>query len=80
MTLTLMHHLYGLESAEFHKGDPERYVRTTLMSRRLLGMPKLYVSWPVYEFTAEALGQVMMYPDKFPPGPDPERILADHEN
>ena len=80
MTLTIMHHLYGFESAEFYKGDPERYVRTTLLSRRLLGMNKLYVSWPVYGFTAEALGQVMMYPDKFPPGSDPDIDLITKDN
>jgi len=75
MTLTIMHDLYGLDSAAFYKGDAARYVRTTLLSRRLLGMNKLYVSWPVYGFTAEALGQAMMYPDKFPPGSDPEQVL-----
>ena len=80
MTLTLMHDLYGHDSAEFYKGDAERYVRTTLLSRRLLGMNKLYVSWPVYGFTAEALGQVMMYPDKFPPGSDPEVVLITKDN
>ncbi len=75
MTLTIMNDLYGYQSAEFYKGDAVRYVRTTLLSRRLLGMNKLYVSWPVYGFTAEALGQTMMYPDRFPPGPDPEVLL-----
>ncbi len=33
MTLTIMHDLYGHDSAEFYKGDAERYVRTTLLSR-----------------------------------------------
>ncbi len=80
MTLTIMHDLYGHESAEFYKGDPERYVRTTLLSRRLLGMNKLYLSWPVYGFTAEAMGQEMMYPDKFPPGADPEKMLLTRDN
>ena len=47
MTLTIMYELYGLDSAAFYKGDPERYVRTTLMSRKLLGMNKMYVSWVV---------------------------------
>jgi hypothetical protein len=80
MTLTIMHDLYGHDSAEFYKGDPERYVRTTLLSRRLLGMNKLYLSWPVYGFTAEAMGQEMMYPDKFPPGADPDKMLLTRDN
>ena len=80
MTLTIMNDLYGYQSAEFYKGDPERYVRTTLLSRRLLGMNKLYVSWPVYGFTAEAMGQAMMYPDRFPPGADPDDMLLTRAN
>ena len=80
MTLTIMHDLYGYESEEFYKGDPERYVRTTLLSRRLLGMNKLYLSWPVYGFTAEAMGQEIMYPDKFPPGADPDNMLLTRDN
>lgn len=80
MTLTIMNDLYGYESAEFYKGDPERYVRTTLLSRRLLGMNKLYVSWPVYGFTAEAMGQAIMYPDRFPPGADPDDMLLTRDN
>lgn len=80
MTLTIMNDLYGIESAEFYKLDAERYVRTTLLTRRLLGMNKLYISWPVYAFTCEAMGQVMMYPDKFPPGSDPDEVLIDRSN
>jgi hypothetical protein len=80
MTLTIMNDLYGYQSAEFYKGDALRYVRTTLLSRRLLGMNKLYVSWPVYGFTAEAMGQAMMYPDRFPPGADPENMLLTRDN
>ena len=80
MTLNIMNFLYGMESAEFYKQDAERYVRTTMMSRRLLGFNKLYVSWPVYAFTAEALGQTTMYPDKFPPGSDPDTMLATRDN
>lgn len=80
MTLTIMHDLYGIESAEFYKTDAERYVRTTLLSRRLLGMNKLYISWPVYAFTCEAMGQLMMYPDKFPPGSDPDEVLITRDN
>ena len=80
MTLTIMHDLYGYDSAEFYKGDAERYVRTTLLSRRLLGMNKLYLSWPVYGFTAEAMGSEMMYPDKFPPGADPDLPALSRDN
>ena len=80
MTLTIMHQLYSMESAEFYKGDPERYIRTTMLSRRLLGMNKLYVSWPVYAFTAEAIGQVTTYPDQFPPGSDPDCMLITRDN
>ena len=80
LTLTIMHDLYGLESGEFYKGDAERYVRATMLTRRLLGMNKLYVSWPVYAFTAEAMGQTTMYPDKFPPGSDPDVMLLNRDN
>jgi len=80
MTLTIMHDLYGHDSAEFYKGDVERYVRTTLLSRRLLGMNKLYLSWPNYGFTAEAMGSVMMYPDRFPPGADPDLPVLNRNN
>ncbi len=33
-TLTLLNQLYGLTSTDFYKGDPLRYVRTTLMTQR----------------------------------------------
>ncbi len=68
MTLTLLNQLYGLTSADFYKGDPRRYVRTTLMTQWLLGIRKLTLGWPVYAFGAECLGQVMMYPDKHASG------------
>ncbi len=80
MTLTIMHRLYGLGSAEFYKGDPDRFVRTSLMTQKLLGMPKLYISWPVYGFTAEALGQTMIYSDQYSPGTDPDKPLANSDN
>jgi len=80
MTLTIMHRLYGLTSAEFYKEDPERFVRTSLMTQKLLGMPKLYISWPVYGFTAEALGQEMIYSDQYSPGTDPDKPLANADN
>ncbi|HIA34765.1 MAG TPA: hypothetical protein EYN85_08455 [Candidatus Lambdaproteobacteria bacterium] len=62
MTLTMLNQLYGLNSKEFYKGDPERYVRTTLMTQRLLGIRKLTLGWPVYAFGAEALGRINMPP------------------
>jgi len=79
LTLTIMHDLYGLEGPAFYKGDAERYVRATLFTRRLLGMNKLYISWPVYAFSCEAMGQKMMYPDKFPPGADPDEMLINRD-
>jgi hypothetical protein len=80
MTLTIMHRLYGLTSAEFYKQGAERFVRTSLMTQKLLGMPKLYISWPVYGFTAEALGQEMIYSDQYSPGTDPDKPLANADN
>ncbi len=80
MTLTVMHRLYGLTSAEYYKQGPERFVRTSLMTQKLLGMPKLYISWPVYGFTAEALGQEMIYSDQYSPGTDPDKPLANADN
>jgi len=80
MTLTIMHRLYGLTAAEFYKQEPERFVRTSLMTQKLLGMPKLYISWPVYGFTAEALGQEMIYSDQYSPGTDPDNPLANADN
>ena len=80
MTLTIMFRLYGLTSAVFYKEDPERFVRTSFMTQRLLGMPKLYISWPVYGFTAEALGQTMIYSDQYSPGTDPDEPLANADN
>ncbi len=80
MTLTIMHRLYGLTSAEFYKQDAERFVRTSLMTQKLLGMPKLYISWPVYGFTAESLGQEMIYSDQYSPGTDPDKPLANFDN
>ena len=80
MTLTMLNQLYGLNSKEFYKGDPERYVRTTLMTQRLLGIRKLTLGWPVYAFGAEALGQATMYPDQHAPGADPGVSLVDRNN
>lgn len=80
MTLTIMHRIYGLTAATFYKGDAERFVRASLMTQRLLGMRKHYISWPVYGFTAEALGQSMIYSDQYSPGTDPDDPLANFDN
>jgi hypothetical protein len=77
MTLTIMNQLYGLKSADFYKGDPGRYVRTTLATQRLLGIRKLTLGWPVYAYGAECLGQAVMYPDQHAPGADPGESLVD---
>jgi hypothetical protein len=79
-TLTILNELYGLTSTEFYKGDPQRYVRTTLMTQRFLGILKLTLGWPVYAFGAECLGQAMIYPDSHAPGADPEEALVNQTN
>ena len=78
--LAVLSKFYGLDSAEAYKGDAKRYVRVSLMIRKLLGLPKLYIEWPVYAFTAEALGAVMMYPEGAPPGTDPGLPLINRDN
>ena len=80
LVLSILHDLYGIDSAEYYKKDPERYARTNLITSRLLGIQKFYTVWALYAFTCEALGQVMMYPDKFPPGSDPDKVLIDKSN
>ena len=80
IALSILYDLYGIESAEYYKTDPERYVRANLMVSRLLGINKLYMTWALYAFTCEAIGQVMMYPDKFPPGSDPDKVLINKDN
>ncbi|MCP3973797.1 MAG: hypothetical protein GY720_04820 [bacterium] len=80
LTLGIMFDLYGVTAAELYKGDPERYVRAVLLTLRLLGMRKLYLSWPVYGLTAEALGAEMIYSDRFSPGTDPDKALVDDDN
>ena len=76
LTLGVVFDLFGITAAELYKGNPERYVRSVLTSLKLLGMPKMYLSWPVYALTAEALGQPMIYSDRFSPGTDPEEMLV----
>ncbi len=80
LSLTIMYRLYGINATQFYKGDAERFVRTSLMTQRLMGMPKHYISWPVYGFTAEALGQTMIYSDQYSPGADPDKPLFTYDN
>ncbi len=77
LALGILHDLYGVESADYYKTDAKRYARANLTASRLLGVNKLYTTWALYAFTCEPLGQAMMYPDKFPPGSDPDQPLID---
>ncbi len=78
--LAILHDLYGIESREYYHEDPFRYVRANLAVSRLLGIDKFYMTWALYAWTCEPLGQVMMYPDKFPPGADPDEVLINKDN
>ena len=78
--LAVLHDLYGIESHEYYHEDPYRYVRTNLAVSRLLGISKFYMTWALYAWTCEPLGQKMMYPDKFPPGADPDETLINKDN
>lgn len=78
--LDLVNDLYGVTAAEYYKTDPMRYARVNLMASCLLGVTKQYTTWALYAFTCEATGQLMMYPDKFPPGSDPDTPLINKEN
>ena len=80
LALTVLYDLYGIESAEYYKTDPWRYVRANLTVSRLLGVKKLYMTWALYALTCEPLGQEMMYPDKFPPGANPDEPLINKDN
>ena len=80
LTLTVMFRLYGTTTEIFYKQDAERFIRSSLMMQRLMGMQKHYISWPVYGFTAEALGQTMIYSDQYSPGTDPEDPLFNRDN
>lgn len=71
LALALMNRHNGMVSSEFYKGDPSGYVRVNLLVQRLLGIERLTVGCPVYAFSAEALGQAMLYPDVQAPGSDP---------
>jgi len=78
--LSVLHDLYGIESWDYYNNDPYRYVRTNLAVSRLLGVHKFYMTWALYAFTCEPLGQKMMYPDRFPPGADPDTTLINKNN
>lgn len=80
LALAVLFDLYGIESEEYYKTDPYRYVRANLAVSRLLGVKKLYMTWALYALTCEPLGQPMMYPDQFPPGADPDVTLINKEN
>ena len=80
IALAILHDLYGVESRSYYNTDPERYVRANLTVGRLLGLDKPYMTWALYAFTCEAVGQTMMYPDRFPPGSDPDKVLINKEN
>jgi hypothetical protein len=80
LALAVLHDLYGTESWDYYNTDPYRYVRANLAVTRLLGIKKFYMTWALYAFTCEPLGQKMMYPDKFPPGADPDTVLITKEN
>ncbi|MFT4716342.1 MAG: hypothetical protein ACI861_001528 [Paracoccaceae bacterium] len=78
--LAVLHDIHGIESHAYYHEDPYRYVRTNFAISRLLGINKLYTTWALYAWTCEPLGQTMMYPDKFPPGADPDSILITKDN
>ena len=80
LTLTVMFRLYGTTTEIFYKQDVERFIRSSLMMQRLMGMQKQYISWPVYGFTAEALGQPMIYSDQYSPGADPDDLRFNRDN
>ncbi|MDA5095315.1 hypothetical protein O2N63_14600 [Aliiroseovarius sp. KMU-50] len=80
LALAVLNDLYGIETREYYHEDPYRYVRANLAVSRLMGVNKFYITWALYAWTCEPLGQVMMYPDKFPPGADPDQMLINKEN
>ena len=80
LSLAILHDLYDIESWAYYNTDPYRYVRTNLAVSRLLGVHKFYTTWALYAFTCEPLGQQMMYPDRFPPGADPDAFLINKTN
>ncbi len=79
LALAVLFDLYGITSESYYKTDPYRYVRANLAVSRLLGVRKFYMTWALYALTCEPLGQKMMYPDRFPPGADPDEMLITKE-
>ena len=57
LALSILHDLYGVQSKEYYCTDPYRYVRANLTVGRLLGVKKLYMTWALYAFSCEAVGQ-----------------------
>ncbi|MCP4429637.1 MAG: hypothetical protein GY806_01535 [Gammaproteobacteria bacterium] len=80
LALSILHDFYGIQSEDYYKTNPWRYVRANLAVCRLIGVRKMYVTWALYAFTCEPLGQKMMYPDRFPPGSDPDEPLINRDN
>jgi len=80
IALGILHDLYGINSADYYKTNPLRYVRSNLIVSKLLGLNKLYLTWALYAFSCEAIGQPMMYTEKFPPGSDPDVPLINKDN
>lgn len=80
LALAVLHDLYGIETREYYHEDPYRYVRANLAVSRLLGVNKFYITWALYAWSCEPLGQTVMYPDKYPPGADPDDMLINKEN
>lgn len=78
--LAILFDLYGIESHDYYHNDPYRYARANLAVSRLLGIHKFYMTWALYAWTCEPLGQKMMYPDRFPPGADPDEVLITRDN
>ncbi|WP_291730162.1 uroporphyrinogen decarboxylase family protein [Leisingera sp. F5] len=80
LALAVLNDLYGIETREYYHEDPYRYVRANLAVSRLLGVNKFYITWALYAWSCEPLGQTMMYPDKYPPGADPDNMLINKDN
>ena len=80
LVLSILFDLYGVDSKDYYNNDPWRYVRTNLLVCRLMGVKKMYVTWALYSMTCEPLGQIIMYPDRYPPGCDPDEPLINKDN
>ena len=51
LALAILNDLYDIQSTEYYKTDPYRYVRANLAVGRLLGIKKLYMTWALYAFS-----------------------------